>query len=135
MSVFCVDGAEDGGWAGMPSHGLDSGGRVRKRVSAGWQGPLEVAQPKGGQLLPHPTRADPAIGLAILHPASTHTGLIGSATPHLPSKGAAPTKTGPLQLAYDLGPRAVWDIARQPGPIACGRPFQSAPFTGTHKIA
>ena len=73
MSVFCVDGAEDGGWAGMPSHGLDSGGRVRKRVSAGWQGPLEVAQPKGGQLLPHPTRADPAIGLAILQSRPAHT--------------------------------------------------------------
>ena len=51
MSVFCVDGAEDGGgWAGMPSHGLDSGGRVLERVSAGRQGPLEVAQPKGGEL-------------------------------------------------------------------------------------
>ena len=60
MSVFCGDGAEDGRWAGMPSHGLDSGGRVRERVSAGWQGPLEDAQPDVGQLLPHPRRADPS---------------------------------------------------------------------------
>ena len=57
---------------------------------------------------------------------------IGCATQHLPSKGAAPTKSGPFQLAYDLGHRVVWDIARQPAPPASGRPFLPVPLTSRH---